>query len=387
MAEALNLDGLRSVAAPLLGVRVLDVSRYVVGAGATRRLADLGADVVKLEIGADGDRLRTLAPTVAGTGLWHEVENLNKKSVAVDLATTDGLAIARRLLSRADVVVESGGRDVLRSKGLDLERLREERPDVVVCSITAFGSVGAWSTLPAHALNIDAMAGLVRTSSSGGRVAPVEVIYGGTGNSAASSDAATDICAALVRVRSGGHGAWLEVSCWDSAIYANRVAVAHQLRAGRDLWDEHAGEINASRHSLYRTSDGGLVYFAPIEDHFWVRFCEGIGRADLLEVGREMPTDFGSPELLPALERIFAGRTTEDWRVTLQSLEIPASPLLELGEALASGHAVTRGVTFEDRHVLHPVTWGPDHQRPGSPPSPAPDLGKHNKEVQGIWGL
>jgi crotonobetainyl-CoA:carnitine CoA-transferase CaiB-like acyl-CoA transferase len=367
---------------PLDGIVVADLSRYVVGATVTRRLADLGARVIKLESPGPGDRLRALAPTVRGIGLWHLTENVNKDSVPLDLADPLSVRAVMEILDSADVIVESGGRNVLVERGIDLAEIRARRPATVICSITAFGTSGPWAGLTAHAQNIDALAGAYSLDHGRAGLTFSRAIYGGVGNEAAGQDGATAICAALLPARLSGRGSWLEVSCWDSAVYANRMALIHQHLTDSDLYDANDGEINGSRHSIYETSDGRNVYFAAIEEHLWKKFCVGIERLDLLEFEREAPIDFGNPELRAPLEALFAGRSMAHWQDEFTRLGVPGSALLTGAEVLASAHFASRDLLQDAQGVpfiATPVRWDGDTRPRAHDSTPPPDNAHEHK--------
>jgi alpha-methylacyl-CoA racemase len=367
-----------AVAAPLSGIRVVDLSRYVVGAGITRRLADLGAEVVKVEPPAVGDRLRLLPPVVDGEGLWHRVDNVNKRSVQADLNRASDREPVAALVQHAHVVVESGGRNINAARGLDLDQLRAGRPELVVCSVTAFGSSGPWAKLPAHALNIDALAGAYRTLPMVERRTYFsELYYGGVGNGAASQDGATAVCAALVRAQREGIGAWVEVSCWESAVYANRLNLAYRLWTGRGLMADQGDVIRAPRHAVYAAQDGELVYIALVERAHWQTFCRRAGCEQLLTEDEKL-LDYGEESLGEPLAAMIATRTAREWQDAFARWGVPGSALLPEEEVLMTPQVAERGLLAggERAAVASPLTWGHERVRSGTPMRPAPDLGE-----------
>jgi crotonobetainyl-CoA:carnitine CoA-transferase CaiB-like acyl-CoA transferase len=367
-------------AAPLRGVRVLDLSRYVVGAGATRRLVDLGAEVLKVESPGVGDRLRVLPPRLGDEGLWHLVDNAGKHSVEADLRDPDVVETVNRLVAAADVVVETGGRNAHAARGIDLEAAGRANPRLIVCSITAFGLDGAWADLKAHALNIDGLAGVHRTAPvSDHHLYFEELYYGGVGNAAASADAAMGVCAALASPTRGEQCTWLEVSCWDSAIYLNRLAASYDRWSERDLFDDHAEELHGARHAVYRASDGRLVYLATIERAHWERFCREVGRPDLLR-DDEPPIDYGSADLVPVVADIIATRTAGEWQEAFVAWRLPGSMLLSPSEVLAGEHAISRQILGAGPRpaIGSPLRWGTERVRGRASDRPAPALGEQD---------
>ncbi|MCX2934419.1 CaiB/BaiF CoA-transferase family protein [Mycobacterium sp. CVI_P3] len=366
---------------PLKGIRVLDLSRLAAGALATKRLADLGADVVKIEDPRRGDYLRTIPPLVDGVGIMHRVLNRGKRSVTADLTTEAGVKTLSDLASRADVIVEVS-RSTESTRAIDLAALHARRPQLVICTITGFGPGGPLSELPAHGMNMDAWAGILPVSNDhrGPAIASdisISVELGGV-------NAALAIASALVEARRTGRGEWIEISCWDAAVEADRVALAFQSDTGQTM---PAVADLGPLYDVYITADNELVMFGAIEERFWVRFCEEVGRTDLIAKWSGTDVDFGSDDLASELVAIFASETAAVWEKRFVEWGIPASIVLSRSEVLKHPHTTARAL----------VRRGPDGVRIASPikrrhssdradsSSPAPGLGEDTDAVLAEW--
>ena len=210
------------VGLPLEGVKVVELAQLLPGPLLGRKLADLGADVVKVEP-PRGDPMRGFPPLVGERSVMFEAVNRCKRSVALDLRTEDDRHRLEMLLDAADVVVEGYRVGALEALGVDLNAARVRRPELVVCSISGFGQDGPLAHLPAHGLNVDFLsAGLAVTGEDGDYRLATDVSYG---VELGAINGATAVLAALLRARSTGRGAWLDVYCWDASAEAHRLSL------------------------------------------------------------------------------------------------------------------------------------------------------------------
>lgn len=371
---------------PLDGVRVLDICRLIPGGLATRRLADLGADVVKVEEPGRGDYLRTIPPTIGGVGLMHAVLNRGKRSIALDLKSADGREQLERLADRADVIVEVSRPGSMEGMGIDFAALRRMRPELVVCSITGYGQEGPLASLPSHGMNMDAWAGCLpitwdegRPRIGGGEVA-LSVELGGL-------NAALAVTAAVYQSRTIGRGEWLDISCWDAGVEANRLGLAHRATTGEPLVSiSDLGPL----YDTYVTSDGQVIMFAAIEEKFWTRFCEGVGRPDLLTVWDGDDVDFGTNEALyKKLADVFRSESAEIWAARFVEWGVPGSVVLDIAGVLRHPHLRERGLacgTDESgiEQFASPIRSVSSGERANAV-GLAPTLGQHTAEVLTDW--
>jgi crotonobetainyl-CoA:carnitine CoA-transferase CaiB-like acyl-CoA transferase len=378
---------------PLQDVRVLDLTRLLAGATATRKLADLGAEVVKVEEPGRGDYLRTIPPFVEGEGLMHRVLNRGKKSVALDYRTDAGRATLDRLALAADVLVEVSRPGRLAEFGIDLADLRRRHPALVVCSVSAYGQTGPLASLPAHGMNMDAYAGWVSTDPWNGRRRIASGIFTSVAVELGGLNAAIGILAALLEARSTGRGTWIEVSCWDAAVEATRLRLAHLAATGSDLFDvRELGPL----YDVYEAGDGKLLLFGALERKFWERFCAGVERPDLASRwnggGAVQFEDDG--ELRRELDAIFTERPAAEWIERFIAWEVPGAEILPPDEVLEHPHFQARHLIDDLRHegpndpvpsILDPVVCVETQVRPGTGAPPSPALGEHTDEVMKSW--
>jgi alpha-methylacyl-CoA racemase len=376
---------------PLAGVRVLDMSRLIVGSLATRQLADLGAEVVKIEDPITGDYLRSIPPLVEGEGVWNWLLNRNKKSVALDVTEEAGRDTLIRLIEVSDVFVEVSRPGSLLKLGVDIAALRRRHRRLVACSISGFGQTGEWATLPAHGMNMDGLAGTAATNVVDGEENFVQLAYTSLGNEQGATNAALAILGALVGARETGEGAWIDISCWDGLVDLNRAAIAYQAATG-DRVQDGGSHMWGAMHRLYHTKDDRLLFFAAIEWKFWQRFCVGIERPDLLDRWHsDGQVDYGDFDLRQELEPLFASRTGDEWARSFLEWSVPGSLVLDLTDVMASPHFAARQMLEHDEihripNVASPIRFiDQGGGRPGSNPSPPPKVGADTDEVLARW--
>jgi alpha-methylacyl-CoA racemase len=366
---------------PLQGVRVLDLSRLLPGPFATLVLADLGADVVKLEEPQGGDYLRWMPP-LAGeqSGYFHAI-NRNKRSVALDLRRPEGAAAFLRLARGADVVLESFRPGVLERLGLGWDALHAANPRLVLCSISGYGQDGPYRERAGHDLDYAAIAGVVALNGPAERPLPLGVqvadLAGG------SWPAVAGILAALVRRGVTGEGAHVDVSMTEGALAL--LAMAHGAASARGAPLARAGEIlngGAACYDVYRTKDGRFVALAALEPKFFEAFCAAVGRPELAE--RHL--DDGGRGPRAELEAIFASRTREEWTGFAGEHDVCVAPVLEGDEPRGDPQLRARGAFVEvetpwEGRSLPGVATPVRIRGVQAPLRAAPQLGEHTAMV------
>jgi crotonobetainyl-CoA:carnitine CoA-transferase CaiB-like acyl-CoA transferase len=365
---------------PLAGVRVADLSRVLAGPYCTQALADLGADVVKVERPGEGDETRGWGPPFApgGEAAYFLSLNRSKRSLAVDLAAPDGRDIALDLMARADVVVENfrpGGADRL---GLGYETVRERNATVVWCSITGFGAERA-PDRAGYDFIAQAESGLMHIT--GPADAPPHKVGVAVSDVLAGLHAAVAVLAALHR----GTGERIEVSLLDATLAALVNVAQNALVTGAEaprLGNAHASIVP---YEPFATRDGWIAV-AAANDGLFVRLCRALELPDLAEDGRyarNADRVAHREELTAALAARFATRDGDDWLRALDEAGVPAGRIRGVREAL-DAHADTT-VTVE-----HPTAGPVELVRPGfrlagadvaGHATPPPLLGQHTREV------
>ena len=376
--------------APLAGVRVLDLTRLLPGPMCTLYLADLGADVVKVEDTHAGDYARTIALSPGtprgGATAWFRALKRNKRSLAIDLKSTAGHAAFMALAARADVIVEGFRPGVVAALGVDYEHVRAVNPRIVYCALSGYGQTGPRATAAGHDVNYMGYAGALHYSGERGRVPAlgnlqIADLLGG------AASAAIGILASLFGAQRSGRGRFVDVAMTD-AVFAHQVFLLGELEdtgavapRGEDLL---TGGVPC--YGVYATADGRYLAVGALETKFWRALCDALGRPDLLPL--QFATGAKGEEARRTLEAIFASATLAQWRARLEAVDCCVTPVLTFDEALADAQFAARAM----------VRARPDGSRQFAPPfaltppafaiaRDAPAQGEHSFEVLREAGL
>lgn len=372
----------------LAGLRVLDFSHLLPGPWCTQTLGDLGADVVKVERRDVGDPSRFNPPAYReGTVYFHSV-NRNKRSIDLDLGAPGDRQIARDLAEDADVVVESFRPGTAAKLGVDYASLHPRNPRLVYCSLSGFGPGGALASTAGHDAGIQGLAGLL--SADDGALPRMPRFQ--AADYAAASFATIAILAALLRRASTGEGCVIEVPMYDSLMAWSSITLSSALAraAGHSGTPRLESFGSNPRYAVYATRDGKAVVVALLEARAWHRFCEHLGRPDL--VHPESPGDRHrthperSESYRAAIAAFCGARDRDELIAEMEAHDIAITPCHTPDEALASSVARERDVVaFHDHpregrvpHFVDPL------MRAGlSDPSrrSAPVMGEHRDEI------
>jgi crotonobetainyl-CoA:carnitine CoA-transferase CaiB-like acyl-CoA transferase len=369
------------VALPLSGIRILDLTRLLPGPFATLVLADLGADVVRVEDPAGGDWLRSLPPVEGEQAPAFHALNRNKRSLALDLRAPAGAAAFRRLARRADAVIESFRPGVMDRLGVGFEALRAENPRIVLCSISGYGQDGPYAARAGHDLDYCATAGVLAANGTPERPLPLGVqvadVAGG------SWPAAAGLLAALLRARATGEGAHVDVSMTEGALAM--LALPLGIASGRGSPITRGGELltgGAACYGTYRTKDGRFVALGALEPKFFGGFCAAVGRPELAE--RQLDGNGAGPRA--ELEAVFAGRTFAEWAAFAAEHDVCLAPVLEGDEPREDPQLRARGAFLEvptpyERRPMPGVRTPIRIRGEPVPLRPAPRLGEQSEAV------
>ena len=340
-----NLGGITSMGLdanrPLGGLKVIESSLLGPGLVATF-LADLGADVVKVEP-PSGDYIRQMTwPIVDGTSLLHLHTHRGKRSIALDLKTDDGLGIYRDLVREADVVVEAMRPGSLARLGIGFDDLVAVNPQLVFCSVSGYGATGPYRDMPSHGIAYDTWAGLIEPAVDDQGFTRIPTLPN-IGINVGPLIGALGILAAVLRARETGKGTWLEVAQSDAAAYMDwyRIETYRAYDRPADVVtgnaaDDYerrepglAGMWEGVRYQIYEASDGYVLFMAS-EQAFWRNFCEGVNRMDLFE--RWPGSTYAdharhNTELQTELKAIFATRTCTEWLDFSNEANTPIAPV------------------------------------------------------------
>ena len=344
----------------LAGVRIIE-SSLLGPAAVGMQLADLGAEVIKVE-NPGGDYVRKMAfPIIDGISLLHWHLNRGKRSMILDLRTAEGVAAYLDLVRGADAVIEAMRPGALERRGISFAKMCEVNPRIVFCQISGYGMTGPYKDMPSHGIAYDAWAGVARpaTNAAGQPTIPS---YTTIGINAGPLYAALGICAAIIRARATGVPARFEVAQSDAAAAFNWNGIE-----GNKAYERPEDEVTGNdgdgkgerrpvgdnsmtesvRYQYYRSKDG-IVLFMASEREFWKNFCVGVGRPELYENKRGAKyADHarGDVGLRRTLDEIFASRTTVEWVRFGEEVNTPICPVND-------SKSITRDPQFLDRLPL-----------------------------------
>ena len=375
-----------ALAAALSGVRVLDLSRLLPGPYLTMVLADMGADVVKVEDPKLGDYLRGFPPAIGGMSGRFLAINRGKRSLALDLKQPAAREAFVRMAARADVVIESFRPGVMDKLGVGYDVLAAANPRVVLCSISGYGQTGPYRERAGHDLNYIGLAGVLAMGGAAGGApmlpgVQVADLAGG------ALWGATAVLGALVGRERTGKGAHLDISMTEGALallaaeLGNLDAGAHPTRGVETLNGGLAG------YGVYRTKDGRYLAVGALEPKFYIALGQAIGRpANVAEIIGDAATH---ARVRAELAQIFATKTAAEWQELLAAHDCCVEVIVEPDELPAHPLHRARGVFFE---IDGGDGVGPVHQvrtPVGQPanPTPPPRLGQHSKDVLRDYGF
>lgn len=318
--------------APLHGIQVLDLTRLLPGPLCGQYLADLGADVIKIEDTGAGDYAR---PSM------REQVNRGKKSLRINLKTEAGKAVFLKLVAHSDVVLESFRPGVMTRLGLGYEQLAVHNPRLVYCAISGFGQTGARSQAAGHDINYQALTGILgQTGTPEAPAIPgflIADLAGGT------LSAAAGIMTALFEAQRTGHGRQVDVSMADSLMALSALPVA-LLNEGNEMSTRGLGTHTGgtAHYNIYETQDGRHLAVGAQEKKFWDIFCDAIGRPHLKQRHSHIPEE--NPAIKAEVAQAIKSRTLDAWEGIFQSLDCCVSAVRTPGEAIRDPHFQERGV-------------------------------------------
>jgi crotonobetainyl-CoA:carnitine CoA-transferase CaiB-like acyl-CoA transferase/enoyl-CoA hydratase/carnithine racemase len=373
----------------LAGLRILDFTQVMAGPFCTMLLADLGADVIKIESPGSGDQTRHSwgHPGAGQDNHAFLALNRNKRSVCIDLKSDEGLAQLYRLVRGADVVIENWRPGVATRLGIDYETLAAINPAIVCASISGFGQTGPYASRPGYDLIAQAMAGVMSvTGEPGGR--PVKCGLP-IGDLAAGLYCACGILAALMARRHTGKGQYVETSLFEAALALSVWESTEYWATGNLPQPLGSAHRMTAPYQALRTRDGYVTVGAN-NQQLWLGLCAALGLEELASDERfasNVERMRNRDQLASALERRLAERGTAEWVDVLLRAGVPAGPIQDYREVLEEDpHVQSRGMVLEvDHPVAGPVRMLASPLRlSANPPSirrPPPLLGEHTDEV------
>lgn len=348
------------------GVRVVDLTRLLPGPFATMLLADLGAEVIKVEAPRGGDYARWTPPIVepvdGGYGAFFESVNRGKKSIGLDLKTADGLAIVRALIRSADVLIESFRPGVLDRLGLDADTLRDLNPRLIITSISGYGKTGPLRLRAGHDINFLARSGALGTAGPSDGPPGIPAVQVGD-LAGGALYAAFAIAAALFRRERTGEGATLDLSMTEGVLSLMGPALSIYGATGSSPprgGDTLTGGLPCYR--VYETSDGGYIAVGALEPKFWAQVVHALGHPEWASDGLLMGRAADEPTA--RIEEAFRSRTLAEWAEIFADLDACTEPVRTLDELIDDEHLEARQAlirTPEGRlHAVPPSSRGID---------------------------
>ena len=367
----------------LHGVRVIDVSRALAGPYSTMLMGDLGADIIKLEMPGTGDESRYWGPPFA----TYMSSNRNKRSVEVDLHTAEGRQVFFDLVHTADIVVENFRPGTMKRFGLDYETVRKVKPDIIYCSISAYGQTGPMSHRPGIDLMVQAVSGLMsQTGEKDGRAmkagGPVADIVGGF-------SAVVSIMASLMERRETGQGRYIDIAMLDALMMVLNQQIVTYTATGRPYARVGNAHPLMAPYESFPAQDREFV-MAVTNEKAWRAFVSIPEFAFLDEVPefrKQVDRNINRVRMLEMIYDVFRTRPAEYWLSELDQRGIPSEPILTLAEVVAHPHLAERGSLME---IEYPPNSGTRVVIPGMPwkdvaaplvQRDPPGLGQHTQEV------
>jgi crotonobetainyl-CoA:carnitine CoA-transferase CaiB-like acyl-CoA transferase len=378
---------------PLAGYRVLELAHLIAGPVCGMYLADMGADVVKIEHPADGDASRLVYGTQYGAeSAVFVTVNRNKRSVALDLGRPEGAALFRRLVARTDVVIEAYRGGVAARLGVDYAALAPLNPRLVYCSVSAFGPEGPWRDKPGLDMLVQAVSGLMSVTGEPDRApvlsgAPVVDTMG-------ALMAGQGIVTALLHRERTGRGQRVDISLLNGALLAHAARLSMFLATGEEPGRWGSGHPYMVPFQALPARDG-FVYVAVWRERLWRPFCEAVDHPELADDPRFATREARlarRAELTARLESIFRERTVRDWMERLEARDVLCAPVNRYADLSTDPAVRASGMLTDEDHpragrirTLAPAVRF--SETPGSLRTPSPALGEHTDAVLGEAGV
>ena len=373
---------------PLAGIRVLEIGTLIAGPFAARLFAEFGAEVIKIETPGSGDPLRGWRKLHKGTSLWWYLQARNKKSIAVDLKSPQGVEVVKRLAASADVVIENFRPGALEKLGLGWETLRALNPNLTMVRISGYGQTGPYRDRPGFGAIGEAMGGLRYTT--GDPSGPPSRMGVSIGDSIASLHAVMGALMSLLRVKTGqGGGQVVDVSLAESVFNMMESLVPEYDMMGF-VRERSGGALpGISPSNTYRTGDGDSVVIGGNSDLIFRRLMGAIGRPDLRD-DPDLASNDGRVARNAELDRAILDwtetRTIDEALAALEGAEVPAGRIYSVADIARDPHYLARGMietmTLPDGAAVKMPGVSPKlSETPGGTRWPGPTLGQHTDAV------
>ncbi|MFC6434298.1 CaiB/BaiF CoA transferase family protein [Novosphingobium resinovorum] len=337
---------------PLAGVRVIDFTRVLAGPAASLALADLGAEVFKIEPPGTGDETRSFPPIRDGESHYYLAVNRGKKSIVVDLKTPEGLALVKDLAAQCDVLVENYRPGVMERLGLGWEELHAANPRLIYCSISGYGQTGPLRDRPSFDIVLQAMSGALSMNGEAGGLPtklgiPLGDLVGGI-------NGPIGVLSALYERERTGEGRHIDISLMDGLMGMLGYIAQLAFFTGSDPQRVGSQHPNLVPYGIFPAREGSIV-IACLTPGFWARICRSIGREELAEDPRydTLEKRRDAREEVNAIIADFTARhCVDELAAIFTAHEVPHAPILGVSEALAQPQAQARGMVVETEHAV-----------------------------------
>ncbi len=373
----------------LKGIKILDLSRLLPGPFASLLLADMGAEVIKVEDTTAGDYMRDFDPKVNEDSAYYLSVNRNKKSIKINFKKPEGQEIFKKMVAEADVVLESFRPGIMEAWGIGYQELKKVNPALVYCAMTGYGQTGPHKDKAGHDLNYLSLSGIMDISGiKNGRP-----VMSGTQIADLSGGmyAVIGILSALMRKKTTGEGGFVDAAMLDGLLSWMAFYVAQYQADGNPL---KRGELDLSGglvcYNIYQTKDNRYVGLGSLEFKFWQTFCLAIGREDLVKTHMARAND-GEP-VYEEVKQIFLTKDLAEWEALLANVDCCFTPIQSIDEVLNGAHFRERGLGVTLQHptegVLHQIglpvkfIFNEQEYTPGGDQLlPPPKWGEHTTEL------
>lgn len=367
----------------LASLKILDFSTLLPGPYATMVLADLGANVLRVEAPGRWDMVRSTPPFDGDQSAWHSLLARNKRSLALDMKQPGSAEIVQRLVQSYDIVVESFRPGVMDRLGIGYTALAAVNPAVIYCAITGYGQTGPYRDRAAHDLNLMALSGILQhTGRAASGPLPLGVQVADLGS---AFTAIAGILAAVIQRQQTGAGQFVDVSMFDSALAWNALAASQYLVGGEEPEREAMLLNGGSFYDIYRTADDRFLSIASLEPKFWEGFCAIIVRPDLVARGYD-PDPEAQRSCKTEIQAVIASRSLAEWQALFDAADVCVEPVLSVAEVAVHPQTVARGMVVDA-----PKADGGSQRQIGSPlrfsvsttevRHVGVELGQHTEEV------
>lgn len=367
----------------LSGIRVIDLSRLLPGPYCSMMLADLGAEVIKVEEPGRGDYLRHFPPKVKEDSAFFLSINRNKKSITLNLKDERGKKIILDLIKKADVLLEGFRPGVMEKMGLGYDVIRKINPALIVCSISGYGQNGPYSMRSGHDVNYLALGGATGvTRNRNGRPVLMGVQIADIGGGAML--AAFCILAALIAREKIGKGQYIDISMMDGVLPWMCLSMGKYFASGEE--PEYSREILTGKYAcynIYKTKDDQYMSLGAVEPQFWSEFCKSIDRDDLIKYQYDVEL---ADKMISELRDIFNRKTKHEWIEHFSSRDCMCEPVNNIDEVVSDKQVLYRRMITEIAHptegILKMISFpGKLSETPAEIKMPPPVLGQHNHEI------